>query len=95
MTIVCKMNQCPYNDKKGFCTKPNVISITQLGMCSVLYKGNGQQKLIPWDERFYITEPIEIEEAEFQVIDVYEPEIKEKGETRHEKTINGDAATSD
>ncbi len=53
MIIVCKMSQCPYYSG-GWCAKPDVVTIDERGMCSVLWK-KGQPKLLktPFTDEYY------------------------------------------
>lgn len=43
MTVICKVNQCPYRSESGFC-KNNFISMTQQGACGQIYNKYGEIK---------------------------------------------------
>lgn len=43
ITVVCKVNQCPYISKNGFC-RNRLVSINANGMCGHLYNQKGQVK---------------------------------------------------
>ena len=43
ITVICKVSQCPYISKNGFC-RNRVVSITPNGMCGHIYNVNGQVK---------------------------------------------------
>lgn len=65
MTVSCKMTQCPYNDRRGYCAKPVAISINQMGMCSVLWrKGQQRHLMMPFTDEMYPKDPIKIMDAE-------------------------------
>ena len=54
ITVICKVSQCPYISKNGFC-RNRVVSITPNGMCGHIYNVNGQVKnnwMNPVQERF-------------------------------------------
>lgn len=54
MIVKCKVEQCPYYNKLGFCSKKEVLMIDESGMCSVLWR-RGQQRILqtPYtDERY-------------------------------------------
>ena len=54
ITVICKVSQCPYISKNGFC-RNRVVSITPNGMCGHIYNTNGQVKnnwMQPVQERF-------------------------------------------
>ena len=85
------MVQCPYYDNKGFCAKSEVISIDQLGMCSVLWK-KGQQRVSPMSA---MRKPIMIIDAkEDEVRDVTKEESKEEAGSRLENPISEAAASN-
>lgn len=85
MIVACKMAQCPYYDNRGYCAKPTVVSIDEMGMCSVLWrKGQQKQLMMPFTEEYYPREPITIIDAEIVVDDRHEEEIEEEGESRLE-----------
>ena len=96
MIVSCKMAQCPYHDERGYCAKPTVVGIDQMGMCSVLWR-KGQQRLLamPFTEELYPKDPITIVEAETVVPDVMEEEKEEVAESRSEDPTNGTAAQED
>ena len=96
MSVSCKMTQCPYHDERGYCAKPTVVGIDQMGMCSVLWR-RGQQKLLrmPFTEELYPKDPITIIDAEIAVPDVIKEEKEEATESRSEDPTNGTAAQQD
>ena len=96
MIVSCKMTQCPYHDKRGYCAKSTVVGIDQMGMCSVLWR-KGQQKLLmmPFTEELYPKDPITIIDAEIVVPDVIKEEKEEATESRSEDPTNGTAAQQD
>ena len=96
MIVSCKMTQCPYYDERGYCAKPTVVGIDQMGMCSVLWR-RGQQKLLmmPFTEKLYPKDPITIIDAEIRIPDVVEEEKEEATESRSEDPINDTAAQQD
>lgn len=54
VTVVCKIEQCPYRSKNGFC-RNRVLLINLNGSCGHIYDKNGQIKSNwqePIDERF-------------------------------------------
>ena len=75
MVVKCKMVQCPYYNKQGFCSKANVVCIDENGMCSVLWK-RGQQFMRQKD--VYLKEPVII-------IDVAEGELRDIQKAENEK----------
>ena len=93
MTVSCKMTQCPYYDERGYCAKPTIIGIDQMGMCSVLWR-RGQQKqlMMPFTEKLYPKDPITIIDAEIVAPDVTEEEKEEAVESRLEDPTNDIAA---
>lgn len=100
MIVVCKMPQCPYWDRQGFCGK-GVVKIDENGMCSVLWK-HGQQRTIEGpitEERYrkHLMKIVDTEEYE-QETETKTIETKE-GEggdgTNPEDPLNGAAATND
>ena len=96
MIVSCKMAQCPYHDERGYCAKPTVVGIDQMGMCSVLWR-KGQQRLLamPFTEELYPKDPITIVDAETVVPDVMEEEKEEVAGSRSEDPTNGTAAQED
>ena len=96
MIVSCKMAQCPYHDERGYCAKPTVVGIDQMGMCSVLWRRGQQRQLImPFTEELYPKDPITIVDAETVFPDVIEEEKKEVAESRSEDPTNGAAAQED
>lgn len=96
MIVACKMTKCPYYDDRGYCAKPTVVSIDEMGMCSVLWrKGQSRQLELPFTEELYPREQVTIVDAETAVDDRQEEETKEEEESRSEDPQNGDAATED
>lgn len=93
MIVSCKMAQCPYHDERGYCAKPTVVSVDQMGMCSVLWQ-KGQPKLLamPFTEELYPKDPITIVDAEIVVPNVIEEEKEDATKSRSEDPINGTAA---
>lgn len=89
MTISCKMQQCPYNDNRGFCAKPTVMGIDQMGMCSVIWR-KGQRRMFPtpFTDEKYSKDPIIILES-------IEKEEKEDAGSRQEDPLNEVAALND
>ena len=64
MIVVCKMPQCPFWDKRGFCGK-GLIKFDENGMCSVLWKRGQRKSLdIPYTEDKYPKRLMKIVEAE-------------------------------
>lgn len=96
MIVSCKMAQCPYHDERGYCAKPTVVGIDQMGMCSVLWR-RGQQRLLamPFTEELYPRDPITIVNAETVVPDVVEEEKEDATKSRSEDLTNGTAAQED
>ena len=43
VTVVCKVKECPYISKNGFC-RNKVVSITSNGLCGHIYNEQGQVK---------------------------------------------------
>lgn len=78
--IICKMIQCPYNDTKGFCAKPTVISIDEAGMCDVLWKkGKSRMLRMPFSNDNYPKEPVVIVDvAENELHDITKEENGEE-----------------
>ena len=96
MIVSCKMAQCPYHDERGYCAKPTVVGIDQMGMCSVLWRRGQQRQLImPFTEELYPKDPITIVDAETVVLDVMEEEKEEVAGSRSEDPTNGAAAQED
>ena len=96
MIVSCKMTQCPYHDERGYCAKPTVVGIDQMGMCSVLWrKGQQRQLIMPFTEELYPKDLITIVDAETVVPDVMEEEKEEVAESRSEGPTNGAAAQED
>ena len=96
MIVSCKMAQCPYHDERGYCAKPTVVGIDQMGMCSVLWrKGQHRPLEMPFTEELYPKDPITIVDAETVVPDVMEEEKEEVAESRSEDPTNGTAAQED
>lgn len=92
MIVTCKMAHCPYYDNRGFCAKPSVVSIDQMGMCSVLWRRGQQRQLaMPFTEEMYPRELINIVDAETVVSDSHEEENKEEAGSRQEDPTNGAA----
>ena len=90
------MTQCPYHDKRGYCAKPTVVGIDQMGMCSVLWRRGQQRQLImPFTEELYPKDPITIVDADIVVPDVMEEEKEDATESQSEDTTNGAAAQED
>ena len=93
MIVTCKMVQCPYHDGRGYCAKPTVVGIDQMGMCAVLWrKGQQKQLMMPFTEKLYPKDPITIIDAENMVTDVIKEEKEEATESRLEDPTNGAAA---
>lgn len=44
MIVVCKMPQCPFWDKNGFCGR-GIVKIDEKGMCAVFWKHGVLRKL--------------------------------------------------
>ena len=59
MTVVCKMANCPYHGKNGFCLQPIKVSIDQNGMCSTIWI-KGQPRVITKEDYDAATEVISI-----------------------------------
>lgn len=96
MIVSCKMAQCPYHDGRGYCAKPTVVGIDQLGMCSVLWRRGQQRQLtMPFTEELYPKNPITIIDAETVVPDVIKEEKEEATESRSKDPTNGTAAQED
>ena len=96
MTVVCKMTQCPYHDERGYCAKPTIISIDQMGMCSVLWRrGQQRQLMMPFTEELYPKDPITIINVEIAVLNIIEKEKKKVTESRSEDLTNDTAAQED
>ena len=90
------MTQCPYHDERGYCAKPTVVGIDQMGMCSVLWRRGQQRQLImPFTEELYPKDSITIIDAEIAVPDVIKEEKEEATENRSEDPINDTAAQQD
>ena len=49
MTVVCKVNNCPFKSNENFCKNP-LVSITQNGQCGWIFNKNGVVK-IGWDKQ--------------------------------------------
>lgn len=92
MTIVCKMPQCPFWDKNGFCGK-GVIKVDENGMCSTLWK-RGQRKMLetPFTEERYPKRLMKIVEAEEYTREEDRKEEAAAG-TNPEDSTNGAAAS--
>ena len=41
MTVICKVELCPYRSRNGFC-RNRVLCITENGLCGHIYNRNGQ-----------------------------------------------------
>ena len=92
MIVICKMQLCPYYDKRGYCAKSTFICIDQMGMCNVIWK-NGQQKLCnrgPFVEGMYSKTFATIEDAEVKTFK--DIEEQEDAGSLPEDPINGDPA---
>ena len=78
MLVRCKMIHCPYYDNREFCSKPTIVGIDEMGMCSVLWR-KGQQKLLklPFDDKNYPKEKAVIIDVEEKDIKTIEKEEKE------------------
>lgn len=87
MIVICKVQWCPYFDKRGYCAKPGIVSIDGLGMCDVLWK-NGQHKMLRTDYE-YLREEMKIEEAERVVSDTQEAQNNEQKEPDHKISETG------
>ena len=48
MTVVCKVNNCPFKSNENFCKNP-LVSITQNGQCGWIFNKNGAVK-VGWDK---------------------------------------------
>ena len=61
MIVKCKVNQCPYYNKQGFCVKKEVLMIDELGMCSVIWR-KGQKRVLqtPFTDTLYPKEQLTI-----------------------------------
>ena len=96
MIVSCKMVQCPYHDERGYCAKPTVVGIDQMGMCSMLWR-KGQPRLLamPFTEELYPKDPITIVNAGTMIPDVTEEEKEEAMGSRSEDPTNGTAAQED
>lgn len=94
MIVSCKMAQCPYHDERGYCAKPTVLGIDQMGMCSVLWrKGQQRQLIMPFTDEMYPKDPIVIvDAAETEVTGVIEEEVEGEEESREEDPTNGATA---
>lgn len=94
MIVTCLATRCPYNNHSGFCEKPTVININEMGTCSVLWKGLEARNLTgPLDDKdLYTKEERIIEDAAIEVDDPAETNIKEGDESRSEDPQNGDPA---
>lgn len=90
MTIVCKMLECPYHDVRGFCGKPTVIRIDQLGTCSVIWK-RGQRKIISKDKKVE-KNLITIQQAETVIVDTKQLKVCQEGGSHLEDPQNGATA---
>lgn len=96
MIVSCKMAQCPYHDERGYCAKPTVIGIDQMGMCNVLWRRGQQRQLImPFTEELYPKDLITIIDAETVVPDVIEEEKEDATKSRSEDLTNGTAEQED
>ena len=96
MIVSCKMTQCPYHDERGYCAKPTVVGIDQMGMRSVLWrKGQHRPLAMPFTEELYPKDPITIVDAEITVPDIIKEEKEEATESRSEDPTNGTAAQED
>lgn len=101
MTVVCKMVQCPFWDKNGFCGR-GVIKIDENGMCNVLWK-RGQQRILetPYTEERYPKRLMKIIDAEEDEYYEYEDETIEESKeecgdgTNSEDPLNGTAAKNE
>ena len=49
MTVFCKVTQCPYRSKQGFC-RNKLVSITENGTCGHIYDKHGNIKP-NWQEK--------------------------------------------
>jgi hypothetical protein len=49
MVVVCKVSQCPYLSKSGFCMN-RVLAINANGMCMHIYDKNGRVR-DNWQEK--------------------------------------------
>lgn len=96
MIVSCKMIWCPYHDERGYCAKPTVVGIDQMGMCSVLWrKGQQRQLMMPFTEELYPKDPITIIDAEIVIPDVTKEEKEKATESRSEDPTNSTAAQED
>lgn len=75
MIVICKMTQCPFHDSRGYCAKPSIVSIDEMGMCSVLWKRGQQRQLtFPFTENKYSKETMTIIDAEIKELNNIEQE---------------------
>lgn len=90
MIVTCLAARCPYNDHNGFCGKPVMISINEMGACSVLWKGLQARSLAgPLDDKdLYTKEARIIEDAAIKVDDTVKTNIQEGEESRSEDPQN-------
>lgn len=92
MTVACMATGCPYNDMQGFCAKPVMICVDEMGMCKTVWK-KGQQRSLkqPFnDSTIYRKVLMNIEDAEFEVYDGQQSKKGENTETGEEDLSNGD-----
>lgn len=86
MIVVCKMVECSYHGENGYCEKPEVICIDQMGMCNTVWKRGMRRQIKASGD--CSREKIEIADADFKEF-IAE---KEEAETRLEDPPNGDPA---
>lgn len=79
MTVACKMAQCPYHDPSGYCGKPLLICVDQMGMCNVIWKRGQRRQLV---------RPFSDENYKKKKINIIDGEIKEEKQEEEEKVTN-------
>ena len=99
MTVACKMTQCPYHDSLGYCGKPLLICVDQMGMCSVIWKRGQQRQLVrPFSDENYKKKKINIIDGEIKEEKQEEEEVINElvlAGTNQEDLSNEDAASKE
>ena len=84
------MQQCPYYNNQGFCAKKTVLTIDEMGMCTVLWR-RGQQRMLqpPFTDDRYPKQQITV----INLIKKQKAEEIEAAEDQSKKLVTEDPAS--